>query len=125
MTKKKEISDVVHATQETNTLPCIITGKERAEAADQLATAIQQGESLELERKSTMGDLKKRKDNLLERIHNLTIKVKDSIEMRPVVCELRLNHTKLTATLVRLDTNEEVESRPLSSEEKQMNLDDF
>ena len=125
MTKKKEILDVVHATQETHTLPCIITGKERAEAADQLATAIQQGESLELERKSTMGDLKKRKDNLLERIHNLTIKVKDSIEMRPVVCELRLNHTKLTATLIRLDTNEEVESRPLTEDEKQMNLDDF
>ena len=125
MTKKKEILDVVHTTHEPHTLPCIITGKERAEAADQLATAIQQGESLELERKSTMGDLKKRKDNLLERIHNLTIKVKDSIEMRPVVCELRLNHTKLTATLIRLDTNEEVESRPLSSEEKQMNLDDF
>jgi len=124
MTKKKEI-DVVHTTQEPHTLPCMITSKERAEAADQLAMAIQQGESLALERKSALGDLKKRQDNLLERIHNLSIKVKDSIEMRPVVCELRLNHTKLTATLIRLDTNEEVESRPLSSEEKQMNLDDF
>lgn len=122
MSKKEK--DIIHTTHEPHTLPCKLTEKDKAVAAEELATAIQQGESLELERKSALGDLKKRKDNLLERIHNLTIKVKDGIEMRPVECELKLNHTKLTATLIRPDTGEEVETREMTLEEKQMSLDD-
>ena len=122
MAKKEK--DIVHTTHEPHTLPCKLNEKDKAETAEQLATAIQQGESLELERKSVLGDLKKRKDNLIERIHNLTIQVKDGIVMRSVDCELKLNHTKLEATLIRIDTKEEVENRPLTLEEKQMNLDD-
>lgn len=122
MSKKEK--DVVHTTHEPHTLPCKLNEKDKAEAAEQLATAIQQGESLELERKSVLGDLTKRKGNLVERIHNLTINVKDGIVMRLVDCELELNHTKLSATLVRTDIDEVIDERPMTQEEKQMNLDD-
>lgn len=123
MAKKPE-KDLIHTTHEPHILPCKLSEKDKAEAAEDLATAIQQGESLELERKSALGDFKKRKDNLLERIHNLTISVKDGIMMRSLECELKLNHTKLTATLIRPDTNEVFDERPMTQEEKQMNLDD-
>lgn len=122
MAKKEK--DIIHTTHEPHTLPCKLDEKDKAEAAEELATAIQQGESLELERKSVLGGLKKRKDNLIERIHNLTIQVKDGIVMRSVDCELNLNHTKLNAILIRTDTEEIVDERPMTQEEKQMNLDD-
>lgn len=122
MSKKEK--ETIHTTHEPHTLPCKLSEKDKAQAAEELATAIQQGESLELERKSVLGDLKKRKDNLIERIHNLTISVKDGIVMRSVDCTLKLNHTKLNAILIRLDTDEIVDERPMTQEEKQMNLDD-
>ena len=122
MSKKEK--EVIHTTHEPHTLPCKLTEKDKAEAAEELATAIQQGESLELERKSVLGGLKKRKDNLIERIHNLTIQVKDGIAMRSVVCELKLNHTTLKAILIRTDTEEIVDERPMTQDEKQMQLDD-
>lgn len=122
MSKKEK--DTIHTTHEPHTLPCKLDEKDKAQTADDLATAIQQGESLELERKSTLGGLKKRKDNLIERIHNLTIQVKDGIVMRQVDCELKLNHTKLNAILIRLDTEEVVDERPMTQDEKQMNFDD-
>lgn len=120
---KKE-KDTIHTTHEPHTLPCKLNEKDKAESAEELATAIQQGESLELERKSVLGDLKKRKDNLIERIHNLTIQVKDGIVMRSVDCELKLNHTKLKAILIRADTEEIIDERPMTQNEKQMHLDD-
>lgn len=122
MSKKEK--DTIHTTHEPHTLPCKLDEKDKAEAADQLATAIQQGESLELERKSALGDFNKRQKFLVSRIHNLTINVKDGIIMKSVDCELKLNHTTLTAILIRTDTKEEVETRPMTLEEKQMNLDD-
>jgi hypothetical protein len=127
MTKKKQIeesADVIHKTNEPHILPCPLGPKERAEAAQELANAISEGESLELEKKSVTASFKSRLDSVKERIHNLSRKVKDGVEMKSVDCELQLNHTKLTATLVRLDTKEFIEERPLTQEEKQMNLED-
>ena len=121
MAKKK--TDLTKVTYEPHTLPCPLSEKEKAEAADQLATAIQSAESLELERKAAMGDFRSRLEALKERIHNLTRQVKEGVESRSVKCELRLNYTKLTAILIRTDTKETVEERPLTDEEKQMKFD--
>jgi len=120
---KKKTSDLTHKSKESHRLPCKISKEQKAEAADQLATAIQEADSLELERKTTLKDLGSRKEALIEKIHKLTQQVKDGVEQRSVDCELQLNYTKLTATLVRLDTEEIVEERPMTEEEKQMNFE--
>lgn len=123
MAKKTKEEDLVKVTHEPHKLPCRLGTKEKAEAAEALATTIQATESLELERKSVLGDFKSRMDGLKESIHTLTLNVKDSVQMRSIECELHLNYTKLTATLIRSDNNEIVEERPMTDEEKQMNFD--
>ena len=121
MAKKEK--DMVKVTHELHHLPCELGEKDRAEAADRLAKALEQAESLALERKSVTGDFKSRLGALNERIHRLMVNVKNGVEMRSIDCELRLNYTKLTVMLVRKDTGEMVEERPMTSEEKQMELD--
>jgi len=123
MAKKQNKDDLVKVTHEPHKLPFKLGQKEKAEAAEQLATTLQAAESLELERKSVLGEFKSRLNALEERIHKLTLNVKDGVEMRSVECELRLNYTTLAATLIRSDTKEVVEERPMTDEEKQMNLD--
>ena len=115
-------NDLIKVTHEPHTLGCKLGVKEKAEAADQLATVIQSAESLELEKKSVLGDFKSRMDALKERIHNLTMQVKDGVEMKSIKCELRLDYTKLTASLIRMDSGEIVEERPMTEEEKQMEM---
>ena len=121
--KKQDEKELIHKSIEPHSLPCKLTTEQKAESADQLATAIQQAESLELERKSVMGNFKSRKEFLIERIHNLTTHVKDGIEMRSVDCTLSLNYSKLKATLTRNDTNQIIEERPMTEEEKQMEFE--
>ena len=121
MTKKKDLIKVTH---EPHTLSCNLDANEKALAAEQLATAIQAAESLELERKSVLGEFKSRMNALKEKIHNLTMQVKDGVEMKSIDCELHLNYTKLTATLIRTDNKEIVEERPMTDDEKQMEMFD-
>lgn len=122
MAKKQNKDDLVKVTHEPHKLPFKLGTKEKAEAAEQLATTLQAVESLDLERKSVLGEFKSRMDALTERIHKLTLNVKDGVKMRSVECELHLNYTTLAATLIRTDTKEVVEERPMTDEEKQMDL---
>lgn len=121
--KKAKSKDCIHKSREPHILPCKLSEKDRAEAADKLATAIQRVESLELEKRSKVAEFKGLIDVQKERIHKLTIEVKDGVAERPVDCELALNYSKLSATLTRFDIDEIVEERPMSEEEKQMELD--
>ena len=120
-TRKKK--DLIKITFEPHNLPFKLGIKEKAEAAEELATALQSAESLALERKSVLSDFNSRAGGLTKKIHTLTLNVKDGMQMRSLECDLHLNYTKLTATIIRTDTNETVEERPMSEEEKQMQLD--
>jgi len=123
MIMAKKEKDLVKVAHEPHHLPCELGEKDKAEAADRLAKALEQAESFALEHKSVTGGFKSRTGALNEQIHRLMVNVRDGVEMRSIDCELRLNYTKLTATLVRKDTGEVVEERPMTSEEKQMELD--
>jgi len=122
--KEKIMSkDSIKKTHEPHVLPCKLTERDIAEAADKLATAIQRVESLELEKKTKVAEFKGQIDAQKERIHNLTVEVKDGIAQRSVECELLLNYSKLTATLIRLDLSEIVEERTMTEEEKQLKFE--
>lgn len=115
--------ELIKKTHEPHVLPCKLTEKDVAEAADKLATAIQRVESLELEKKTKVAEFKGQIDAQKERIHNLTVEVKDGVAQRSIDCELLLNYTKLSATLIRLDHDEIVEERTMTTEEKQMKFE--
>lgn len=119
MARKKE-TDLIVKSAEPHILPCVLTTEEKASAADELATAIQRLESVDGERKATAATFKAQIDNIKDSAHKLSQKVKDGKENRAVDCELQLNHTKLTATLIRKDTNEVFDERPMTDEEREM-----
>lgn len=125
MAKKgpKKGEDLIVKTNEPHILPCKLSEKDRAEAADKLATALQRIDSLSLEKKAKVDEFKGLITAQEESVHRLTVEVKDGVAMRSVKCELRLNYSKLNAILFRFDLEEIVEERPMSEEEKQMQFD--
>lgn len=120
---KKDKDDRIKVTHEPHNLPCKLTTKDRAIAANQLAEAIQNLESLEIERKVETKNYNSRKQQFTGSIHRLSREVSNGEAVRSVDCELRLNYTKLTAKVVREDTGEVVTERPMSEDEKQMDMD--
>lgn len=123
MAKTKKDKDVIHKSVEPHRVKCVLTTDEKAEAANQLASAYMDLESLALERKTAMTEFKNRRERIEERVHVLSLKVKEGVEMRSIKCELQLNYSRLRATLIRLDNEEIVEEREMTSDEKQMKLD--
>lgn len=122
MAKTKD-KDVIQKTQELHRVKCALTTDEKAEAAMQLANAYQAIESLAIEKKTAMTDFTQRKEKFIEHIHVTSLMVKEGVAMRSVNCELRLNHSKQRVILVRLDTDEIIEEREMTADEKQMKLE--
>lgn len=120
---KKNKDDLINITHEPHTLPCKLTTEDRAAAAGQLAETIQNLESLEVEHKVETKEFNSRKQQFTGSIHRLSREVRNGEAARSVDCELRLNYTTLMASLWRTDTDEFVEERPMTEDEKQMPLD--
>jgi len=120
---EKESDDPIKVTHEPHPLPCKLTTEDRAIAAGQLAEAIQNLESLEIAHKTDTKEFNSLKQQFTGSIHRLSREVANGEATRSVDCELRLNYTNLTATLVRADTGEIVEDRPMTEDEKQMDMD--
>jgi len=118
----KKTADTIHKSREPHTLPCKLDAEGIAAAAGKLAKANQAMESLEAEKKATMSGFTARKNALLSEVHTLSQQVTDGVVMQNVECELQLNYTTMRATLIRLDTQEVVEERAMTDEEKQMDL---
>lgn len=119
-TKKK---DTIHISQEPHQVKCIMTDTEKAAAALVLANAHQEQESLAIEKKAALGMFKQRADKLAEQIHVTSLMVQNGVEIRSVLCELKLNYTTGRATVTRLDLpGGTVEEREMTDEEKQMQL---
>ena len=114
--------DSVKTTKETHVLPCPITEVERAEYANKLAECIQDLRALEDERKQVMKSFASRKQDLETDTATLSRTVRSGEVMKSVECELVLNYTRLTATLKRTDTGEVVNERPMTQQERQMDM---
>lgn len=100
-------------------VPCELTEREKADAALVLAGAYQAQESLAIEKKSLLADIKQKADSLAEKIHKTSLMVQLGIEVKSINCELVLNYTTNQARLIRLDTKDVVEEREMTQEEKQ------
>lgn len=115
--------DLIHVTHEPHSLACKLSTKDKAEAAGQLAEQIQNLESLEIARKTENKNYNSLKQQITGSIHRLSREVASGETIRSVDCELIMNRTKLTATLIRTDTGEKVSERPMTNEETQMDME--
>lgn len=109
--------------KETRSLKCDLTEEELLQAGEDLAKAIDEARTHEEQRKSANEDFKAR---IAACEAEITIKqrlVRNKNEFRPVSCEVTLNYTTLDAVVIRLDTEEIVQERKLTHEEKQMKID--
>jgi len=120
---KGKKGDTIKHTPETHSLPCKLNTEQIAEAAENLASALQEVETIEIEKKAVMKDYNSQIDNCKKRIHRLMTHVKNGVEYRPVECDLQFHIKKVLAILVRKDTGDVVEERPMSDEEKQMQIE--
>jgi len=118
MTKPKSKEDI-RKFEGLHDVPCGLTETEKADAAMVLAGAYQARESLAIEKKTLLADIKQKTDRLAEQIHKTSIMVQMGIEVRSIKCNLILNYTTNHAKLIRLDTKEVVEEREMTQEEKQ------
>jgi len=127
MGKKKtdDGDDRVKITHEPRDLSCSLSTKERAEAANKLADVLDDIARLEDDKKTMAADLNAQIKRLTAEVRQLTRQVKEGTATRSVLCELKLNWTKLTATTVRTDTGEVVDERGMTEDEKQLGFDDL
>jgi len=121
--KEKDAGDRIKVTHEPHPLACKLTTQDRATAANQLAEAIQNLEALDIQHKTDTKNFNSLKQQFAGSVHRLSREVANGEAVRSVDCELRLNYTTLAASLVRTDTGEIVETRPMTEDEKQEDLD--
>ena len=127
MGKKKtdDSDDRVKITHEPRDLSCSLSTKERADAANKLADVLDDIMRLEDDKKTMAADLSAQIKRLSAEVRQLTRQVKEGTATRSVLCELKLNWTKLTATTVRTDSGQVVEERGMTEDEKQLDFDDL
>jgi predicted kinase len=121
MAKKKD-EEKTKTTHETHTLKCQLTQEELLQHGDELAAALDRLRQVQEESTSVKQEFKARETALEAEIAREQILVRNKYQHRLVDCNLIINYTTQQATLIRLDTEETIKERPLSEEEKQMDL---
>lgn len=124
MAKKKiETQDKnIRKFKETRTLKVKLTDPEVLEFADQLARSVDESTRLEEEKKALTDSFKAKITEVEAKIQKLTNYVRNRYDYRPVDCEQTMDNNKGTSVIVRIDTNEVIEERNLTYEERQGNL---
>ena len=122
MTTKKTEEPKTKTTTETKILKCELTQAEVLVAADELARALDELHSAQSETESLKRQMKAKEAALEARITEKQLLVRNKYDFRKVECRNVLDFNTLEAYTLRLDTNEEIERRPLTMDEKQGSL---
>ena len=124
--EKTSNEEVIHIMPEVHTLAVKLNEKERIARGQQLADVVESLESINTSKKTVLAEFNARLKKISETISRLSREMRDGTAMQPVDCELQLNYSKLTAQLVRTDSGEVIWARPMTNEQKQMqmNFDD-
>ncbi|HUV71687.1 MAG TPA: hypothetical protein VMW25_01625 [Clostridia bacterium] len=109
--------------KETRHLKCDLTKEELLQAGEDLAKAIDGVTTLEEQLASVQKDFKAKIAALEAEITIKQRLVRNKNEFRFVECQLTLNYTTLQAVSVRTDTEEIIEERKMTQEEKQMKIE--
>lgn len=101
----------------TRDLSVRLTEEEVAQKSQQLARAVQDIEQLTLEAKEASKAYKAKIDQRKLDLHNAAKAVVTKTELRPVVCSERPDNRLFKVEMIRHDSMEVIETRPMKSEE--------
>jgi len=108
--------------EETRPLPVKLSEKEVATQSRRLAEILGEIAKEEESLRAIKAASKSSLEALAEELSRLRNNVLTRQETRPVTCQLRADLAAGLARVFRMDTNTEASNRPLTTEEKQMNL---
>ena len=101
-----------------------LSEEEKRELASIMAMKLLEVDDIEAQKKSVMTTFKERIEAAQYSARTAAQQIKDGYEMRDVECRVEKDFIRGTIRYVRTDTFEEVRSKKMSQEEKQMHLDD-
>lgn len=107
----------------TQKLPVQITPAEKLRFADLNAREVELSIVTESERKEVAAKYKAKIEGHSNEIKRLSRIISSGIEYREVECEKQFDWAKGIVQIVRLDTGEVVDERPMKPEEEQRTLD--
>lgn len=103
-------------------LPVELTDKEVQERGEKLAELEQDAQECREEAAANAARYRERKKALAEQIAKVSKCINDGKEDRQVTCDLVPDYRRNLMEIVRQDTNEAVDSRALTADERQMEL---
>lgn len=109
--------------QEFRELPCKLNDAERVELVNQLSEHYESLAEVEIEMKIASNDFKSKLKGLESEIREKSRLVRTGIEYRKVGCDVVLDYEMGSVNVVRSDTDEVVESKAMTDEQRQQRLD--
>jgi len=103
-------------------LKCQLTEKEKTELSAKIAKAISDRSSAEAKLKEVNASIKAQIAQLDAEISEKALQINNGYEYRNVECQMDKDYRLGTVTITRLDTDEVIRERPLTAEERQMEL---
>jgi uncharacterized FlaG/YvyC family protein len=103
-------------------LKCHLTEKEKTELSAKIAKAISDRSSAEAKLKEVSASIKAQIAQLDAEISEKALQINNGYEYRNVECRMDKDYRLGTVTITRLDTGEVIRERPMTAEERQMEL---
>jgi hypothetical protein len=107
----------------TRALKVDLTEEEFRERSIHLARTLDKVEDLETEKKSVADRYKSRISELLSGLSSYRAAIRDGWEMRDVECDEMMDYENGIVKIVRTDTLEVVDERPITDAERQLYLE--
>jgi hypothetical protein len=98
------------------------TPEDMQNLGNEMATAVEKEGEIEKEKASAMADFKDRKDKTRNQIKSCAQKIRLGGEMRMIECREEKDMMTHTVRIFRNDSDEMVEQRPMTTEERQQSL---
>lgn len=106
----------------TRRLPCNLNDVDVLDRGQKLANAEHDYGRVDAEKKTANDNFKKSLDAIEGRISELSAAIRDRVETRDVECIIQDDNLRMMKEVVRVDTNEVVESYPFTEKECQGTL---
>ena len=103
-------------------LKCQLTEKEKTELSAKIAKAISDRASAEAKLKEVSASIKAQIAQLDAEISEKALQINNGYEYRNVECRMDKDYRLGSVTITRLDTGEVIRERPMTAEERQMEL---
>ena len=103
-------------------LKCQLTEKEKTELSAKIAKAISDRASAEAKLKEVSASIKAQIAQLDAEISEKALQINNGYEYRNVECRMDKDYRLGSVSITRLDTGEVIRERPMTAEERQMEL---